>query len=119
MVQPSTVSAGLGWIPFATAVLPSGTVISNEYVALSVWWSLTGYQVMDPSGSLTTMAPSRVVTHPYSAPSMSSGRVVAPPYSTTTCTAWPALSFGRGWIVSSHSRWSAFCTCQYAAPSTT
>ena len=50
--------------PFATATSPSGTVMSNEYVALSVGWSLTGNHVAEPSGSLTTIAPSRVVTQP-------------------------------------------------------
>jgi hypothetical protein len=65
--------------PFATATSPSGTVISNVYVALSVGWSFTGNHVADPSGSLTTIAPSRVVTQPYSAPSMSVGRMVVPP----------------------------------------
>ena len=50
--------------PLATAVFPCGTVISKLYEALSVGWSLTGYHVIDPSGSPTTMAPSRVVTQP-------------------------------------------------------
>ena len=79
MVRPFCVVAARAGTPLATAVFPCGTVISKLYVALSVGWSLTGYHVMDPSGSPTTMAPSRVVTQPYSAPSMSVGRVVCPP----------------------------------------
>ncbi len=104
--------------PLATATLPSGTVISYSYVALSVGWSLDGNQVMFPSGSPTTMAPSRVVTQPYSAPSMSVGRVVSPAYSTTTVARFPFLSSFVGWIVSSQIRAASSCTCQYAPPRT-
>ena len=75
-------------------------------------WSLTGYQVIAPSGSLTTMAPSRVVTQPYGTPSRSSGTVVSPPYATTSSTVRPALIFGRGWTTSSHFRCASSWTCQ-------
>ena len=53
VVFPSTVVAGALGSPFATATRPSGTVISNVNVDLSVGWSLTGNQVAEPSGSLT------------------------------------------------------------------
>ena len=104
--------ASRGGRPLATATLPSGTVISKLYVALSVGWSLTGYQVMLPSGSPTTIAPSRVVTQPYSAPSMSAGRVVCAAVLDDDVAVWPALSLGRGWTVSSQIRGASSCTCQ-------
>ena len=50
--------------PLAIDVCPSGTVIAKSYVALSFGVSLTGYQVGEPCGSLTTNAPSSVGIQP-------------------------------------------------------
>jgi hypothetical protein len=58
--------------PLPIAVMPSGTVISKSYVALSRGLSLDGYQPGEPCGSLTTNAPSSVGTHPSSDSSGSS-----------------------------------------------
>lgn len=60
-------------------VVPSGTVMVNRYVALSDGTSLTGYQVLAPSGSLATNAPSSKATQPYRAPVPSRGWPIVPP----------------------------------------
>jgi hypothetical protein len=44
---------------------PAGTVTTKVKVALSVGWSLSGNQLAEPSGSLTTSAPSSVWIQPY------------------------------------------------------
>jgi hypothetical protein len=43
---------------------PAGTVTTKVKAALSVGWSLRGNQLADPSGSLTTTAPSSVWIQP-------------------------------------------------------
>jgi hypothetical protein len=43
---------------------PAGTVTTKVKAALSVGWSLRGNQLAEPSGSLTTTAPSSVWIQP-------------------------------------------------------
>ena len=60
-------------------MIPFGTVIAKSKVALSRGLSLAGYQPGEPCGSLTTKAPSSVVTQPSLLPSGS-----------ITSVGWPA-----------------------------
>ena len=50
--------------PLATAVVPSGTVISNRHVALSDGWSDDGSHALAPSGSFNAYEPSSVSYQP-------------------------------------------------------
>jgi hypothetical protein len=53
VVRPPSVSIPVR-VPLATASTPSGVVISNLKVALSLGWSLAGNQLLAPSGSDAT-----------------------------------------------------------------
>ena len=64
--------------PLPMAVMPRGTVMAKSNVALSRGLSFAGYQPGDPCGSLTTNAPSAVVTQPSLLPSGSMTSVGAP-----------------------------------------
>jgi len=50
--------------PLEIASSPAGTVTTKVKDALSVGWSLRGNQLAEPSGSLTTTAPSSVWIQP-------------------------------------------------------
>jgi hypothetical protein len=60
--------------PLEIASSPAGTVTTNVKLALSVGWSLSGNQLADPSGSLTTTAPSSVWMNPYGSGSSGTDR---------------------------------------------
>ena len=87
--------------PLPIAVMPFGTVIAMSNVALSRGLSLAGYHPGEPCGSLTTNAPSSVVTQPSLLSSGSMTSVGSPLYSTRTTNVLPLRSGTRGVMTSS------------------
>lgn len=72
-----------------------------SYVALSLGWWLPGNQVIEPSGSPTATAPSRVVIQPSSEPSGSARGFGFPLYSTSVRKTSPFSRSSAGRTVSS------------------
>src|SRR3954447_9562129 len=101
VVRPAPVRGGPASSPMAKAVTPAGTVTWKSYVALSSGVSLQGYQPGEPCGSLTTKAPSGVLTQPSIEPSGSVTAVGTPLDRTTTVNPVPARSGTAGVTTSS------------------
>jgi hypothetical protein len=86
---------------------PAGTVTTKVKAALSVGWSLRGNQLADPSGSLTTTAPSSVWINPASrvksGPKLICWVRGTPSYRTMVVNRRPLCSLCLGVMVSSWS----------------